>query len=369
MVFRLAHPQTCAEPGVSRINRYLIVTILGFCAITALALVAIYTFISFVADIDQTGKGDFGVLQLIWYTLLMMPSGLYVLMPIIALLGTLLGLGALAGQNEINAMRAAGVTLLRLSAATLTAGALIGVLTVMVGDWLAPLSTTAARMFKNEARYSVAGGVTAKPVWLRDGDRVLQIRSLVDEHTMGDVDIYRLAPTSLAVQEVLHAHSARFDGAHWQLGSVARTRFGAHGIQADTVDTLQWDSTLSPEVLRLFVLEARSLSIPGLMRLIAYMDHNGLDASAYRLSLWRKAVAPLTAMVMMLFAIPFVLGTQRGGAGQRLLIGVLVGLVFYVTNEVSASLGELYGWSPAVAAALPTSLMAALAVWRLRRAR
>lgn len=354
---------------MSRINRYLIVTILGFCAITALALVAIYTFISFVADIDETGKGDFGVLQLIWYTLLMMPSGLYVLMPIIALLGTLLGLGALAGQNEINAMRAAGVTLLRLSTATLTAGALVGVLTVLVGDWLAPLSTAAARAFKNEARYSVAGGVTAKPVWLRDGDRVLQIRSLIDERTMGDVDIYRLAPATLAVEEALHARSARFDGAHWQLTDVARTRFFEHGTQAESFDTLQWDSTLSPEVLRLFVLEARSLSMPGLLRLIGYMDDNGLDADAYRLSLWRKAVAPLTVMVMMLFSVPFVLGAQRGGAGQRLLIGVLVGLVFYVTNEVSASLGELYGWSPIIAAAMPTALMATLAVWRLRRAR
>ena len=85
---------------------------------------------------------------------------------------------------------------------------------------------------------------------------------------------------------------------------------------------MDWDATLSPDVLRLFVLEANSLSTPGLLRLIAYMVDNGLDASEYRLTLWRKLVAPITVMAMMLFAVPFCLGSQRGGgAGQRLLIG------------------------------------------------
>src|SRR3546814_11041913 len=70
------------------------------------------------------------------------------------------------------------------------------------------------------------------------------------------------------------------------------------------------------------------------MRLIGYLERNGLDASSYRLSLWRKLIAPLTVVAMMLLAVPFVLGSQRGGGdGQRLLVGILVGLVFYVINE------------------------------------
>ena len=75
---------------MSRLGRYLIGTVLGFTAIVGLALVAIYTFISFVAEIDEAGEGSFGMLQLLWYTLMMLPSGLYVLMPIIALLGATL---------------------------------------------------------------------------------------------------------------------------------------------------------------------------------------------------------------------------------------------------------------------------------------
>lgn len=354
---------------MKRITRYLVGTILGFTAISGLALVAIYTFISFVGDIDETGQGSFGILQLLWYTLMMVPSGLYTLMPIIALLGTLMGLGALAAQNELTAMRASGVTVLHLGGASVIAGALLGVLAVVLGDWLAPAGLTAARAFKAEARYSAQGSVTARPVWLRDGPHIVHIRALQAENAIANVDIYTLGP-ELNVERAMHVESATYEHGRWVLRGVHVTRFDADEVRAEQLDESIWDGTLSPEVLRLFVLEANSLSTAGLLRLIVYMDDNGLDARSYRLSLWRKLVAPLTVVTMMLFAVPFVLGSQRsGGAGQRLLIGILVGLVFYVVNEVTASLGQLFAWPPLLAAGLPTALMAALAWQRMRRAR
>ncbi|MFA5940043.1 MAG: LPS export ABC transporter permease LptG [Sinimarinibacterium sp.] len=354
---------------MNRITRYLVRTILGFTAISGLALVAIYTFISFVAEIDETGQGGFGMLELLWYTLMMIPAGLYTLMPIIALLGTLMGLGALAAQNEINAMRASGVTILRLGGSALAAGALLGALALVLGDWLAPAGTLAARAYKSESRFEVQGGLTAKPVWLRDGANILHIRALQAENAMANVDIYTLSP-ELAVAQVMNVESARYDGGKWRLSGVRVTRFGERAVQAERIDAMDWDATLSPEVLRLFVLEANSLSTPGLVRLIAYMAENGLDAGEYRLSLWRKLVAPITVMAMMLFAVPFCLGSQRGGgAGQRLLIGILVGLVFYVVNEVTASFGQLYAWPPVFAASLPTLALLGLGISRLQRAR
>ncbi|MEQ1438798.1 LPS export ABC transporter permease LptG [Fontimonas sp. SYSU GA230001] len=354
---------------MSRITRYLVRTILGFTAISGLALVAIYTFISFVAEIDETGQGGFGMLELLWYTVMMIPAGLYTLMPIIALLGTLMGLGALAAQNEITAMRASGVTILRLGGSALAAGVLLGALALVLGDWLGPAGTMAARAYRSEARYEVRGGLTAKPVWLRDGANIVHIRGLLAEDAIANVDIYTLG-SDLTVDQVMNVESARYEDGHWRLSGVRLTRFGEDGVQAQQIEAMDWAATLSPEVLRLFVLEANSLSTPGLLRLIAYMADNGLDASEYRMTLWRKLVAPVTVMAMMLFAVPFCLGSQRGGgAGQRLLVGILVGLVFYVVNEVAASFGQLYAWPPAVAASLPTLAMLGLAVARLQRAR
>lgn len=352
---------------MNRLDRYIIAHILGLTAIVALALVAIFTFISFVGEVDDTGQGGFGMAQLMIYTALMMPTGLYTLMPIIALLGTLMGLGTLAAQGELTAMRAAGVTIARLGAATLMAGALLGVFSLVLGDWIVPTSQTAAESYRTQARSGVAAGIGGRAVWLRDGDHVFHIRRLLAEDHIAEVEIYTLTP-ELGLAAALRVDEGIYRDGRWQFSGVQRTQFEPARARADALDSLEWTATLSPEVLRLFVLEARSLTVPGLLRLIRYLDDNGLDSGQYHLSLWRKLVAPLTVMAMMLFAVPFVLGPQRNtGTGQRLLIGVLAGIGFYVFNEVTASLGQLYTWPGLLAAGLPTLLFAGLGLLRLAR--
>lgn len=351
------------------IDRYIIAHILGLTAVVALALLAIHTFVTFVAEIDEAGQGGFGYRELLSYTLWLMPAGLYVMLPIIAMLGTLVGLGTLAGQSEITAMRAAGVSLLRIGVATAGAGLLLGVLCVVVGDWLAPLGQREAEALKTEARSGVPAGIGGRPVWLREGEHIVQIQRLLAEDHVAAMEIYTLGP-DLNLRAATHVEDGRYRDGVWHFRGVSRTEFGAEGARVVELPELAWTGTLSPEVLRLFVLEADALSSAGLLRLIRYLADNNLDSSAYALALARKVMAPFTVIAMMLFAIPFVLGPLRNtGAGQRLFIGVLIGLAFYVINEVTANTGQLYGWNPLVSAAAPTLAFALIGLWRLHDTR
>lgn len=354
---------------MNRLDRHIAAHILGLSGIVALALVAIYTFINFVADVEDIGQGNFGLLQLMAYTLMLMPEALYTLMPIIAMLGTLMGLGVLATQGELTAMRAAGISLMRIGGSTLMAGAVVGLLCLLLGDFLAPIGKREAEAYRSEARFGVSSDIGGKPVWLLDGDNVFHIQRLIAEDHVAEVDIYALTPDG-RLASALHAQQGLYADGGWRFTGVRRTDLQERSAQASEAAVLDWTGTLSPEVLRLFVLKADALTAPGLWRLIRYLDENSLDAGEYRLSLWRKLVAPFTAMAMMLFAVPFVFGALRDtGAGQRLLVGILVGVGFYVVNEVSASLGQLYAWPPLLAAGLPTAGLAAAAFWRLARLR
>lgn len=354
---------------MSRIDRYIISHILGLTAIVTLALLAIHMFVSFVAEIDEIGEGAFGYRELLAYTLWLAPTGLYVMLPIIAMLGTLMGLGTLASQSELTAMRASGVSLLRLGRATLTGGVLLGIVCVFLGDWLAPRGQIEADSLMSEAQSGVPSGLGGKPVWLRDGDHIFQIRNLIAEDHIASVEIYTLGP-ELNLQAAMLVDEGRYQDGVWRFSGIRRTEFGARNARVVEQAGLEWRGSLSPEVLRLFVLKADSLSTAGLVRLLNYLRDNGLDASSYSLALARKVIAPLTVMAMMLFAVPFVLGPLRNtGAGQRLFVGVLVGLAFYVINEVSANSGQLYGWNPLVAAGAPTLALAVIGLWRLSRVR
>lgn len=354
---------------MNRLDRYIIANVLGLTAVTALGLTAIQTFIAFVSEAGELG-GDFGFVELGLYIVLLVPSGLLTMLPMIALLGTLLGLGALASQGELVAMRAVGVSVLRLGRATTLAGVLLGLGAFMLGDWVAPAGQRAADTLRDVAKHGVDPNAAAGPVWLRQGNNVIHIRSLLGEDHVADVTAYTLND-DLSLAAVSQIDDGLYQDGRWRLSGIERTEFGDDRTTANSIEHADWtNEDLPPDVLRLFVLEAESLSMGGLVRLIHYMDDNGLDSGGYRLSLWRKLISPISVVVMMLLAIPFVLGPLRdSGAGQRLLIGILFGLGYWIVNEVVASTGQIYGWPPMLSAGLPTALVAVLAVWRMARFR
>lgn len=352
---------------MNRLDRYIIGSVLSLTALVGLGLVTIYTLVVFISDIGETGKGSYGVLQVLEYSVLLMPSSLYILLPIVALLGALLGIGALARSSELTAMRASGVSMLRIGAATLAAGALLGAFGYVLGDWLGPAGENLATRLRDEARGEQ--GSHDRALWLRDADNILRIRRLLAEDNARDVTVFRTdAHGGLA--QVSTVDEARYVDGRWLMTGVKRTEMHDDGTRVVTLDQIEISGSITPNVLKLFILEGDVLSVRGLYNLVDYMEENKLDATKYRIWLWRKLVEPVTVMVMMLFAVPFVVGTLRdAGAGQRLLAGVLVGIVFYVLNKVSVSVGDLYQWPAPMAAGLPTALLAVLALWRLRLAR
>ena len=352
---------------MNRLDRYIIRSVLGLTGLVALALVTIYTLVVFISDIGETGRGRYGVLQVLEYSLLLMPANLYILLPIVALLGALLGIGALARGSELTAMRASGVSMLRIGGAMLIAGALLGGFGYVLGDWLGPAGENLANQRRDEARGEQHS--RERVLWLRDADNVLRIGRLLAEDHAREITVFRTAADGQLLQ-VSTVEEARYVDGRWQMSGVRRTEMHGSETRFVALDRIEIGGSITLNVLKLFILEGDVLSVRGLYNLVAYMDENRLDATRYRIWLWRKLVEPLTVMAMMLFAVPFVVGTLRdAGAGQRLLAGVLVGIVFYVLNKVSVSVGDLYQWPAPVAAGLPTAVLATLAAWRLRLAR
>lgn len=355
---------------MKRIDAYLRAAVLTLTLVVGVALLAISTFITFVTELEDLGRGSYGIVTILQYVLLQVPETTYAMFPVIALLGTLMGLGALAANAELVAIRAAGVSIGRIAWGVAKAGLIVGALAFALGEVVTPRTTPLADTLRSEARYGQAGVSGSQGVWLRDGQHFVSIGELVDEREIRDVELFRIAEDG-RMEAAIAIDRAVYEDDHWAFSGVRRTLFEADRVVTESLASEPWPTDLTPEltpdVLRLFVLEAESLSVWGLARYVAYLERNGLDAAQPSLSMWRKIAAPITVIVMMLVAVPFVIGPLRAsGAGQRLFIGVLVGVGFYLINEVTASSGLIYGLSPVVAAFLPTVVVAALVAARLR---
>lgn len=355
---------------MKRYDRYIVRHVMMMSGLVALVLIALFSFISFIGDVDDTGQGGFGLLQLAAFTVLMMPTALYTLLPVIALLGTMAGMGVLSSQSELTALRASGISTFRLSGSALMAGVVIAVMAVTLGDFVAPWTADRAERLKAGARMGETASEVQRPAWLRVGSDVVHVLNIRSPEVMGPVELFELDD-----QGGLRAWSdigeMRYDAStqRWRLFEVTRTEFSADRVLSESQDEADWAGDLSPEVLQLLLLEADSTSIRGLIRLVSYLQANSLDTVRAERSLWRKLMVPFTVVAMTFFAVPFVFGSMRDtGMGQRLFLGVLIGVGFFVINEVSLSVGQLFGWPAVLGAGLPSVALVMAGWWKLRRA-
>lgn len=341
--------------------------LLGMCVIVALALTGITGFVTLVEELDDLGQGQYTLELVALVTALKLPQLLYEMFPLVVLLGTILGLGGLAAAGELVVIQAAGVSVYRLAWSAGKAGLALGVLALVLGELIVPVSKQAAEDIASQARYGEARSA-GRVVWLRQGDQYIRIGELIDDDTARDVQVMQInRDDSRLVRTTRMAKVDYIDGA-WQAQQKRSSEVDYAQVRVHDRPTAEWAVDLQPDVLKLFVLRADSLSLRGLLQYISYLDKNSLDDTAPQYALWKKLAVPFTVMVMVFLAVPFVLGPLRdSGAGQRLFAGVMLGIGFYVLNEVATSLGQVYHWPAALAALLPTVLLALLAVWRLQR--
>ena len=123
-------------------------------------------------------------------------------------------------------------------------------------------------------------------------------------------------------------------------------------------------------MLGITLVKPVSLSARGLMSYISYLKRNGLDSQRYETELWSRVARTTTVILMPILALSFVFGSLRSaGSGGRLMIGVLIGLAYFLASEMTASSGQVFNLNPAVVTWLPSIALLAVTAFALSRVR
>src|SRR6187549_2524037 len=131
--------------------RYFTREILGATLLVLAALLALFGFFDMVKELDDLGKGSYRLTAMLGYVGLMLPSHAYVLLPAAGLMGTLFALARMSENSEITVMRASGLSLAQLAMHVAGTGVLISVLTVAVGEFVAPHTEEMAKGLRLKA--------------------------------------------------------------------------------------------------------------------------------------------------------------------------------------------------------------------------
>jgi len=351
------------------IDRYIARTVISTTLLALLAVLALNTLFLFIGEADKIGSARYGLLEALLYIAWSLPQNAIAAMPAVFLLGGLLGLGALAGGSEIVAIRAAGVSTGRIVWSALRPGILLTLITFLLGEFVAPGLSHDASEFRAESLGKNLSIRDGRGFWARDGDRFVRVRELRPDGALANVEIYQFDAAN-RFRRFARAEDAIHSDDGWRLRNVVSTLIDDSGTQVETVETESWDASISPKLLQILSFDPEELSLRDLRLYLGYLQENGLDGRHYELAWWQKLIAPISNLVMLFIATPFVFGPLRQAAfGQRLFVGILLGLGFFLANRAMGGIGLVYGLAPVLAAVLPTAVFVtggAVALARLR---
>lgn len=330
--------------------------------------------VAFAGELADVGEGGYSLGHAVLYTLYTVPRRAYTLFPTAALIGCLLGLGALAATSELTALRAAGLSRLRICAGAAVAIAVMTAGMAVVGETIGPEGDQRAQALATSAKSEDLIVARFSGLWTREGNTFLNARTgarrgagidhwveLEDVRLFEFDDAGRLA----SVAQVRVAEHRR---GQWTLRDVRRTRLGEREAAVETADEELWASQLDPDALAATMTRPRHLSARQLSDAIEHMRRIGVDPGAFLSSYYERWFFPLNVIALCLAAMPFAFGQLRsGGFGKRLFAGIVFGLAFFVMQRLSTNLASVYGYDLRLAFAAPPLLVLGLSWYMFHR--
>ena len=371
------------------IRRLIYGEVMAAIAFVAIGFLALFFFFDLVDELQYLGKNAAGAVSAdansyqirhaLLYVALLIPSHLYELVPISVLIGTIFVMARLAQSSEYTILRTSGLEPWRALRLLLSLGAFFVVLCFAIGDYVAPAADRAAQLLK--ARYQGRITIGQTGAWLKEkqayNSYVVNVRALTSDNEMQGVRVFEFDNKGL-LTSITQSPLARFGrDDSWQMQGGTRTDFAVRAVQASAGETgrdsakisinpitsFRWPTGISSENVSVAVLKPERMGTLDLFNYVRHLNANGQSAQRYEIEFWKKVFYPLSCLVMVVLALPFAyLHFRSGGIAGYVFGGVMIGISFFLLNNVFGYIGNLQNWQPWLAAAAPGMLYMAISL-------
>ena len=359
-------------PTFKRVDRLVAMAVLTTVAITWITIVSLDAFRIFIGELNDVGQGQYTLAKAAVYVLLTVPRRFYEMFGYAALIGSLLGLGGLAASGELTALRAAGLSKLRICASVALGLGILTLAVSLLGETAGPYGERKAQTLQLAAKSKDIALAKGGSLWARDGETVVGTRHGRTHGSKGEIDLDGVRVFDFDKDGRLLSLSLADHAAHtqagWTLRDVRRTQFGADSATSTQTPAMRWQSSLDPRLLATSIIQPQYMTLRDLGQNIASLDRNHQDASSFRDAYWARVFFPLNVLMLVFCAVPFSFGALRsGGLSKRLFIGIVLALSFYFLQRAIVSLGTVYALQPALANLIAPLLLVLAAVAYFRR--
>jgi len=332
--------------------------VFGVCSFTAIQ--AGFTLISLAQRPMLSGQL---VLRL---TVLQIPQYLALAFPMGMLLGTLFALGQLSSHSEIVAMRAGGLSGLRLMAPFAVAGFLASLGSLYLSEVVVPITHVAYRREQARSQGQETGGALRHQALPPELERDGKLKRLI---YVGEFDLANLRLHEVRIHEYtagqertsVQADDMVWDGAAWrfQQGEVkffqpdgSMSRLIVRGGRADYQPLLP-----KPKEISLVAAEPADMTWREFRRFIDRRILAGEDVRRFLVELYTRLSLPFACFALALVGAPLGVQTRRAGTAMSFGLAIVVLISYFFMLSFAQVLGRSGVLPPMVAAWLANIIL------------
>ena len=328
-----------------------------------LGLIALFSFFDFIQEINDLGKGGYGLIQIINYIILSIPGHVYEIIPLAVLIGAMYTVGELSQNSEFTIMRSSGLSIKKIAASLIYVGLFFCFLTFIIGDLISPNSEKNAQRLKISSTDSVVSQEFKSGFWIKDGKSFVNIENVLPNSSLEDIHIYEF-DNDFKLRTIVNAKQGVFQDGQWKLNNITLTHLGEEKITSTNIENGNWKSLIRPEMMNALIISPEKMSTINLAKFINYLQLNNQKVTRYEIALWEKIIHPIMPLVMLLFAVPFgFLQERSGGKYLKMFLGIIIGISYLILNTMIKHLGLLNDWQPFMSSLIPTIIFLSIGLY------
>ena len=328
-----------------------------------LGLIALFSFFDFIQEINDLGKGGYGLIQIINYIILSIPGHVYEIIPLAVLIGAMYTVGELSQNSEFTVMRSSGLSIKKIAASLIYVGLFFCFLTFIIGDLISPNSEKNAQRLKISSTDSVVSQEFKSGFWIKDGKSFVNIENVLPNSSLEDIHIYEF-DNDFKLRTIVNAKQGVFQDGQWKLNNITLTHLGEEKITSTNIENGNWKSLIRPEMMNALIISPEKMSTINLVKFINYLRLNNQKVTRYEIALWEKLIHPIMPLVMLLFAVPFgFLQERSGGKYLKMFLGIIIGISYLILNTMIRHLGLLNDWQPFMSSLIPTIIFLSIGLY------
>ena len=300
----------------------------------SLAMTSLIIIFVFIGELDAQ-KNDYHLQEAFIYTMMMAPGINFEILPFICLVGTLVTIGSMAENNEIIVLNTSGMSSNRLSFLVLSFVFFIVCLFIATDNFFLSDLNKNALEFKERHKYPGKQAGTFH-LWVNQNHTMMNLRSMNSDGKINNSYIYKFDGNKNLTQ-IQRSTKGQIKNQLFSFTGVDSTKISdKSNVKSDVDIQIHLDTDYHFDFRRFEKMDPKFLSITNLLGIANYQMKQKDGPNAYWATLLYKLLLPLNICALAFLALSFVFGSTRSfGAGSRVFIGIVVGLLFYFINRLT----------------------------------